>query len=84
MTEQAQERYITAREVAQRFGLSPQTILNYYNQGLLPGWRLPGKLHPVRFLWSEVEAAWMAKADEAAEDARRAWTERLENGRRAA
>ena len=85
MTEQVPERYITAREVAERVGLSPYTIVNYYKEGILPGRRLPGKMHPIRFLWSEVEAAWMQRADVAAEDARRVWTERLEKtGRRVA
>lgn len=27
------ERYITAREVAERVGLSPDTILRYYREG---------------------------------------------------
>jgi excisionase family DNA binding protein len=53
-----QERYITAREVAERVGLSPDTILRYYRDGRIPGRRLPGRIRPVRFLWSEVEAAW--------------------------
>lgn len=53
-----QERYITAREVADRVGLSPDTILRYYRDGRIPGRRMPGTIRPVRFLWSEVEAAW--------------------------
>ena len=52
------ERYITAREVAGRLGLSPETILRYYRDGLIPGRRLAGQIRLVRFLWSEVEAAW--------------------------
>jgi predicted DNA-binding transcriptional regulator AlpA len=54
----AEERYITAREVAGRLGLSPDTILRHYRAGLIPGRRMPGQIRPVRFLWSEVEAAW--------------------------
>jgi excisionase family DNA binding protein len=54
----AEECYITAREVAGRLGLSPDTILRYYRDGLIPGRRMPGQIRPVRFLWSEVEAAW--------------------------
>jgi len=54
----AQECYITAREVAGRLGLSAGTILRYYRDGLIPGRRLAGQIRPVRFLWSEVEAAW--------------------------
>ena len=35
-----QERYITAREVAERVGLSPDTVLRYYREGRIPGRRL--------------------------------------------
>jgi excisionase family DNA binding protein len=52
------ERYVTAREVAERLGLSADTILRYYREGRIPGHRMPGTIRPVRFLWSEVEAAW--------------------------
>jgi predicted DNA-binding transcriptional regulator AlpA len=55
------ERYLTAREVAARLGLRPETVLRYYNAGLIPGRRLPGKIRPVRFVWSEVEAAFGAE-----------------------
>jgi predicted DNA-binding transcriptional regulator AlpA len=58
----ADECYITAREVAGRVGLSAETILRYYRDGLIPGRRLPGQIRPVRFLWSEVEAAWDGQA----------------------
>lgn len=51
------ERYLTAREVAERLGLRPETVLRYFNAGLIPGRRLPGRIRPVRFVWSEVEAA---------------------------
>jgi len=74
------ERYVTAREVAERLGLSPDTILRYYREGRIPGRRLPGTIRPVRFLWSEVEAAWAGLATEAADEARRAWTSRLGAG----
>ena len=50
------ERYITAREVAERVGLSPDTILRYYREGRIPGPADAGQIRPVRFLWSEVEA----------------------------
>jgi excisionase family DNA binding protein len=56
--EQSRERYVTAREVADRMGLSADTILRYYREGRIPGRRMPGTIRPVRFLWSEVEAAW--------------------------
>ena len=51
--------------------------LEHYRDGLIPGRRLPGTIRPVRFLWSEVEAAWNGLADEAAREAREAWTGRL-------
>jgi excisionase family DNA binding protein len=57
-TEISRERYVTAREVAKRMGLSPDTILRYYREGRIPGHRMPGTIRPVRFLWSEVDAAW--------------------------
>ena len=60
--EEQDERYITAREVAERVGLSPDTILRYYREGRIPGRRLPGQIRPVRFLWSEVEAVWDCEA----------------------
>ena len=73
-----QERYITAREVAERVGLSADTILRYYRDGIIPGRRLEGQIRPVRFLWSEVEAAWMGRGNQAAEEARQRWLGRLE------
>ena len=57
-SDQSRERYVTAREVADRMGLSADTILRYYREGRIPGRRMPGTIRPVRFLWSEVEAAW--------------------------
>ena len=64
----AAERFITAREVAARLGLAPETILRYYRDGLIPGRRMPGQIRPVRFLWSEVEAAWDGPAQLSLED----------------
>ncbi len=49
---------MTAREVAERLGLSADTILRYYREGRIPGHRMPGTIRPVRFLWSKVDAAW--------------------------
>ena len=74
---QVRENYVTAREVAERMGLSADTILRYWREGRIPGRRMPGTIRPVRFLWSEVEAAWLGLADQAADDARREWTDRL-------
>jgi hypothetical protein len=35
-----------------------RTVLRYFDEGGLPGRRLrAGRRHPVRFRWSEVEAA---------------------------
>ena len=64
----SQERYITAREVAERVGLSTDTILRYYREGRIPGRRMAGRVRPVRFLWSEVEAAWNGPAQLSLED----------------
>jgi excisionase family DNA binding protein len=66
---QEQERYITAREVAERVGLSADTILRYYREGRIPGRRLPGAIRPVRFLWSKVEAVWDCNRQLTMEDA---------------
>ena len=63
-----QERYITAREVAERVGLSTDTILRYYREGQIPGRRMNGRIRPVRFLWSEVEAVWDGPAQLSLED----------------
>src|SRR3954451_25451189 len=73
----AGEQYVTAREVADRVGLSSDTILRYSRDGKIPGRRMPGQIRPVRFLWSEVEAAFNGIAEQAATDASREWTDRL-------
>ncbi len=59
-----QEPYITAREVASRLGLAPDTILRYHREGRLPGRRMPGTVKPIRFVWSEIEAAWKEPTNE--------------------
>jgi len=47
---------LTAREVAERLGLSPATILDWHEAGKLPSFRLGGATGgPVRFRWEEVE-----------------------------
>jgi excisionase family DNA binding protein len=52
------EPFLTAREVAERLRIAPCTVLRYFDKGVLPGWRLQhGPRRPVRFRWSEVEAA---------------------------
>jgi excisionase family DNA binding protein len=51
------ERLLTARELADLLGLSPSTVLDRFEAGDLPGFRLYGGRvgAPVRFRWSEVE-----------------------------
>lgn len=53
-----QERYLTARQVAERLGLTTETVLRYYREGSIPGRRAPGRIRPIRFVWSEIERAW--------------------------
>ena len=56
------EPFLTAREVAERLRIAPCTVLRYYEEGVLPGRRLRrGPRRPVRFRWSEVEAALIAE-----------------------
>jgi predicted DNA-binding transcriptional regulator AlpA len=51
------ERLLTAREVAEHLGLSASTVLDRFECGDLPGFRLFGrKGGPVRFRLSESEA----------------------------
>jgi excisionase family DNA binding protein len=51
------ERLLTARQLAEILGLSPATVLDRFEAGTLPGFRLGGRVgSPVRFRWSEVEA----------------------------
>ena len=71
-------QYVTAREIADRVGLSTDAILRHYRDGKIPGRRMPGQIRPVRFLWSEVEAAFNGIAERAAVDARQEWMGRLE------
>jgi len=52
------ERLLNARELADLLGLSPATVLDRFERGDLPGFRLFGrKGGPVRFRESEVLAA---------------------------
>jgi excisionase family DNA binding protein len=51
------QRLLTARELAEYLGVSTATVLDRWEQGELPGFRLFGrKGGPVRFRLSEVEA----------------------------
>jgi excisionase family DNA binding protein len=60
------ERLLTAREVAEIFGLSVRTVLARFERGDLPGFRVYGRVGaPVRFRLSDLEAAvaeWEAAA----------------------
>jgi excisionase family DNA binding protein len=47
------DRLLTAREVADLLGFSPSTIVDWFERGELPGFRVGGRL---RFRASEVEA----------------------------
>jgi len=52
------EPLLTARELGEHLGLSPATILDRFERGELPGFRLFGrKGGPVRFRESEIDAA---------------------------
>jgi excisionase family DNA binding protein len=49
------ERLLTAAEVAERLGFSAGWVLDHFEAGELPGFRLGRKGGPVRFRWSEIE-----------------------------
>jgi excisionase family DNA binding protein len=52
----AAERLITAKELGELFQLSMDTVLDWFEDGRLPGYRLGGKKGgPVRFRLSEIE-----------------------------
>lgn len=51
-------RLLTAREVAERLGVSPATVLRWTRQGVLPGFRLPSGA--LRYRESAIEA-WLAE-----------------------
>ena len=48
------ERLLTAREVAEFLGFAPATVLDWFEAGRLPGFKLNGRA--VRFRPSEIEA----------------------------
>lgn len=52
------ERLLNARQVGELLGLSAGTVLDRFEAGDLPGFRLYGGRvgAPVRFRWSEIEA----------------------------
>jgi excisionase family DNA binding protein len=51
------DRLLTAREVGEYLGVSVHTILDWFESGALPGFKLNGRC--VRFRLNEVEA-WLA------------------------
>ncbi len=61
------EGLLTAREVAELLGLSANTVLDWFEAGRLPGFRLGGrKGGPVRFRLSEIEVvleSWRVEPD---------------------
>lgn len=48
------DRLLTAREVAELLGLSPETVLRWWRDGRIPGFRL--KSNVLRFRRSEIES----------------------------
>jgi predicted DNA-binding transcriptional regulator AlpA len=55
------EPLITARELGERVGMSTAWVLDKWEAGELPGFRLGARVGaPVRFRWSEIEA-WLEK-----------------------
>jgi excisionase family DNA binding protein len=47
------ERLLTARELGELLGFAPATIVDWFEAGKLPGFRIGGRL---RFRPSEIEA----------------------------
>ena len=57
MADEPLEQLLTAAQVGEVLGLSPATVLDRFERGDLPGYRLFGrKGGPVRFRRSEIEA----------------------------
>jgi excisionase family DNA binding protein len=51
------EALLTARQVAEMLGISPDTALDWFEQGRIPGFRLTRRIgSPVRFRGSEIDA----------------------------
>jgi len=46
------ENLLTARQVAERLGFAPGTVVDWFEAGTIPGFRIGGRL---RFRWSELE-----------------------------
>ena len=50
------DRLLTAQELGAYIGLSASTVLDHWQAGHLPGFKLFGRTGPVRFRASEIEA----------------------------
>jgi len=48
------EKLLNARQLAEGLGISPHTVLDWFEAGLMPGFKLNGR--SVRFREDEVEA----------------------------
>jgi excisionase family DNA binding protein len=76
------ERLLTAREVAELVGLSPETILRYTRLGELRGIRLPGTARGrLRYRPEDVEA-WLEQHETTGPADREALTTRADRARR--
>jgi len=62
------DRLLRAFEVADLLGFSPATVLDRFERGDLPGFRLGRKGGPVRFRESEIEA-WIESRRRTGEEA---------------
>ena len=60
------EEYLNAHDVGIRLRVTKGTVLAWWRAGRIPGRRLAGQIRPVRFLWSEVEAALVREPKDAA------------------
>jgi hypothetical protein len=49
------DRLLTASEIAERIGFSPDWVLDRFEAGDVPGYRFGRKGGPVRFLWADWE-----------------------------
>jgi hypothetical protein len=59
----SERRWGTARDVATRLGVAPETVLVWHRQGLIPGYRLPGTvLGRLRFDLDEIDAVIESRA----------------------
>jgi excisionase family DNA binding protein len=56
VTTALEDRWLRATEVAERWGMSPATVLDWFERGKLPGYRMGGtKGGRLRFRLSDIE-----------------------------